>query len=287
MIEKLFPAFRSAVTLGAVLSTALVFTGCNSGEEESGSTPEPEATGEPGEAPAEAAPEAAAAPEETAPEAAAPAAVAAAPTTGLTGTIKFEGEVPAPSELSTKGDAKCAVHDNTIIFSKVQVGDGGGLANVFIKIKNPPEAEYTPPATPAVLDQVGCMYTPHVMGIQVGQDLEVRNSDATTHNVRAIARKNRPINMGQPAGSKPRVKTFKREESITIKCDIHKWMTGYVHVVSHPYWAVTDENGAFTISGLPAGEYKYEAVHESLKKLKGDVVIDANGNATLDLAYSE
>jgi plastocyanin len=269
MINKFFPAFRSAVTLGAVVSTALVITGCSGGGEEEAAAPgSPEAPADGGGTTASSG----------------AGSGATADSIGITGMAKFEGEVPEPAKINTAGDAKC---HSDITFSKIMVGEGGGLKDVFIKIKNPPEGDYAPPATPVILDQVGCMYTPHVMGIQTGQDLEVRNSDPTTHNVRAIARKNKPINMGQPAGSKPRVKTFKKEERMTIKCDIHKWMTAYVVAVSHPYFAVTDENGAFTIAGLPAGEYEYEAEHEAFKKQKGTITLDANGNGELNLTFAE
>jgi hypothetical protein len=137
------------------------------------------------------------------------------------------------------------------------------------------------------LDQIGCMYTPHILGIQVGQKLMIHNSDDTIHNVSIVARKNKARNYGQPSGSKPRAYTFKKEElKVRFKCDIHPWMNAYVFALDHPFFAVSDESGAFNISGLAAGEYNVTAWHEKFGEKTGTVTVDDNGTGKVDFTFS-
>ena len=215
---------------------------------------------------------------------AAPAASGA----GLSGKVSFSGEVPEASVISAEGDAKCAAmhKDKPLVDERVVVSADGGLANVFVYVTNPPAGSAAPEA-PAVLDQIGCAYTPHVLGLQVGQTMEIRNSDDTTHNVRGIARINKAMNYGQPAGSKARNKVFDEEElAIRMKCDIHPWMTAYVFAMDTPYFGVSDATGAFSISGLPAGEYDVTAWHEEFGEQTGKATVAEDGSGTVDFAFS-
>jgi len=214
----------------------------------------------------------------------------AASASGVSGKISFEGTPPERTVIESEGDPKCAImhKDSPLLSEKIIVDDDGGLANVFLIVENPPEGDYAAPETSVVLDQVGCVYTPHVLGVQIGQTLEIRNSDDTTHNVRAVARKNKPFNLGQPAGSRPREKTFKNaEDSIRLKCDIHRWMTAFVFSVEHPFFAVSDESGAFTIAGLPAGDYTIKAWHESLGEQTGTLTVGDDGTGEINFSFSE
>ena len=107
------------------------------------------------------------------------------------------------------------------------------------------------------MDQVGCQYVPHVMGLMVGQAFKVLNSDGILHNVHALSKVNRPFNMAMPPTRKEASETFTKEEGMfTVKCDVHPWMRSYISVSSHPFFAVTGEDGSFTIKNLPAGEYE-------------------------------
>ena len=158
---------------------------------------------------------------------------------------------------------------------------------MYLSVTNPPAGDYPTPEEPIILDQVGCMYAPHVVGIQTNQTLEVRNSDPTMHNVHRVARANGGVNNIQMAGAKPFLHKFtKVEDRMRYKCDIHPWMMSFVFVKDHPFFAVTDENGKFTIAGLPAGDYDIKAWHEHYKELEGKVTIDANGSGTLNLTYT-
>lgn len=255
-----YPTFRHAMIM-MVLAGSIALTGCSGGGDEGGN--------------------------ESAPEAAPDTAASAS---GISGKISFEGTPPERTIIEAEGDPKCALmhKDSPLLSEKIIVGDNGGLANVFLVVENPPEGEYAAPDSSVVLNQVGCVYTPHVLGIQVGQTLEIQNSDDTTHNVRAVARKNKPFNLGQPAGSKPREKSFKNaEDGIRLKCDIHRWMTAFVFSVEHPFFAVSDETGAFSIAGLPAGDYSVRAWHESLGEQTGTLTVGDDGIGEINFSFSE
>jgi plastocyanin len=146
------------------------------------------------------------------------------------------------------------------------VGPDSGLENVFVSVKSGLGARTFPaPTAPVVLDQQGCHYTPHVVGVQVGQPLEIVNSDDTLHNVHAVPQVNEEFNIGQPIkGMKNTRKFTAREVAILFKCDVHGWMNAYVGVVEHPFFAVTAGGGRFSLETLPPGTYEIEAWHEKL-----------------------
>jgi plastocyanin len=148
----------------------------------------------------------------------------------------------------------------------VSVGTAGALQNVFVYVKDGLGNRAFPvPTTPVVLDQKGCRYVPHVLGIQVGQPFEILSSDNTLHNVHAMPESNREFNKAhQLAGIKHTHVFSTREVMVPFKCDVHKWMTAYVGVLDHPFYAVTGADGAFELKGLPPGTYTIEAWHETL-----------------------
>ena len=139
------------------------------------------------------------------------------------------------------------------------------------------------------LDQRGCKYYPHVFGVMKKQDIEILNSDATLHNIHAVPKKNKEFNRGMPTkGMKIEAKFKKAEEAIVIKCDVHPWMKCYAFCMEHPYYATTDENGAFTLNAkdLPDGEYGVKLWHETLGEAKGTVTV-SGGAATFDHTWAK
>jgi hypothetical protein len=198
---------------------------------------------------------------EAAPAAAAPAAVADAAT--VSGLVKLEG-APAPaSTLQMGADPNCqSQHSSPVPQQEVLVGPAGELANVFIYVKDF-KGTVAPPSTPALLNQQGCLYIPHVSGIQVNQPLQIKNSDATLHNVHCLAKVNKEFNEGQPVQGMVATKTFSKPEvMMKFKCDVHSWMSSYMAVLPHPYFSVSGNGGNFSISNLPPGTYTVEAWHE-------------------------
>ncbi|NOX56819.1 MAG: hypothetical protein GXP27_20730 [Planctomycetes bacterium] len=134
--------------------------------------------------------------------------------------------------------------------------------------------EFPPPAEPAIIDQKGCKFEPHVLCLRVGQELRIRNSDPLIHNVHALPKRNTSFNFTQAQQGMESVRTFERPEAmIPIRCDIHPWMACYVTAVPHPFFAVTSEDGWFELSGLPPGEYIVEAIHERLGRQRHTVSV--------------
>jgi hypothetical protein len=143
------------------------------------------------------------------------------------------------------------------------------------------------PDQPAVLDQDGCVYKPHVLGMRAGQNLKLVTSDKTSHNIHPLPRINKEWNVSQPPGGDAIIQTFARpEETIPVKCNQHAWMRAYIHVLDHPYFAVTGEDGSFTLVNLPPGQYEIEALHEEYGATTQTVTVAAKGSATADFTYN-
>jgi len=182
----------------------------------------------------------------------------------ITGKITFEGTPPPSAAISTASDPACG---SAALASETIVVDNGGLQNVFVYIKEPLGAQYAfdTPTEPVKLDQKGCRYVPHVVGVRTGQPLEIMNSDSTLHNVHGMPEANREFNRGQPLPGVKDVATFTTPEVlIRFKCDVHPWMHAYVGVVDHPFFAVSGSGGKFDLKAIPPGTYTIEAVHEKL-----------------------
>lgn len=180
----------------------------------------------------------------------------------ITGKVTLEGEPKA--EIPIRLDVLCGkLHDESISTRHYVVGKDRGLANVLVYIKSGLEGKkYEPPAEKPLLDQVGCEYQPYVMGVMAGQEFLVRNSDPLMHNVHATPTKNKGFNFAQVLKGQTNGKMFTEPEvMVRFKCDVHPWMFAYVGVLDHPYFAVTDKDGNFTLKDVPAGKYTLEAYH--------------------------
>ena len=214
--------------------------------------------------------------------------VDAATAGSIQGMVTFSG-VPATGEvIDLAGEDECAAgHTTPPMMGMAMVGPDGGLGEVFVYVKSGlADMEY--PAEPAeVLDQIGCVYTPHVLAVSAGQDLTIRNSDDVLHNVNATAEENRGFNRGQPRSGMEFTTTFDLPEvMIPVRCDVHGWMSAYVGVTDHPYHAVTDESGSFTIERLPAGEYELEAWSELYGTATQMVTVPASGEVSVTFDFT-
>jgi len=162
-------------------------------------------------------------------------------------------------------DPTCAsLHSEPVFAETVIANSNGTLKNVFVYVKEGLEGKTFPaPTTPVTIDQKGCQYHPHVFGIQVGQPLEIINSDSTLHNVHSLANQSKQFNLGMPIQGMKLAKKFENPEvMVKFKCDVHPWMNAHIGVLTHPYYGVSGDEGTFEIKDLPAGTYTIEAWHE-------------------------
>jgi plastocyanin len=228
-------------------------------------------------------------PPQQAETAAAPAAQAAPAGSGtITGTVSFTGTAPANPAIDMASEAACVgKHPGGATDPQIVVTDGK-LANVFVYVKSglPAGASYPAPTTPVVLDQDGCLYRPRVFGVMVGQDIEIRNSDSVSHNIKAVPTANRGFNISQPRQGMSTTRRFDAPEvMVPLECNVHGWMNAFAGVMSHPHFAVSGDAGTFSISGLPAGTYEIEAWHEKLGTRTMTVTVAEGGTATADFAF--
>lgn len=205
----------------------------------------------------------------------------------VSGKVTLEGEAPKRKKLRMDADPVCAAsHDSPVLAEEVVVGDGGGLQNVFVFVKDGVSGDFPAPSDPVVLDQNGCQYKPHVVGVQVGQPLQILNSDKTLHNVHGMPKTNAGFNFAMPKFVKKKDHQFDSVETMVgVKCDVHPWMSSYIGVVPHPFFAVTGPDGTFEIDGLPPGEYTIEAWQEKLGTQEAKVTVAADGTSTVDFTF--
>ena len=202
---------------------------------------------------------------------AAPAAPAVDPATAATvaGKITLDGALPANQPIRMNADPACvAANKGQTPTQETFVGEGGSLGNVFVYVSDI-KGSFPAPTTAIVLDQKGCRYVPHVFGVQVGQPIEILNSDPTLHNIHATPKANTEFNTAQPIQGMKTTHTFTAVEPdvvIPFKCDVHGWMNASVGVLEHPFFAVTKPDGSFSIANLPPGSYTLTAWHERLGK---------------------
>ena len=193
----------------------------------------------------------------------------------ITGTITFEGKAPKMKPLKVDADPIC-VANNEIAPKKewLILDENKGVKNVLVFITEGLNIDYSPPEEPMVIDQKGCIYSPHVVGIMAGQQLDILNNDGTLHNIHALPKVNKEFNKAQPRSKKKlSVKFEKPEAPFKVKCDVHPWMGAYIGVFDHPCFAVSGDDGTYIISDLKPGEYVIEAWHEKLGSQTENVTV--------------
>ncbi|MFZ0772635.1 MAG: carboxypeptidase regulatory-like domain-containing protein [Candidatus Sulfotelmatobacter sp.] len=215
----------------------------------------------------------------------APAATPIDPATVATvnGTVKFDGTAPKPSKIDMSQDPACKGANE----AENIVVDNGGLANVFVYVKDGLGSRtFDVPASAVVLNQQGCKYHPHVLGVMAGQTVQIKNDDMTTHNIHPTPKDNREWNESQPPSSPAIDKNFAREEiMLPVKCNQHPWMKMYINVVKSPFYAVTDKSGKYEIKGLPPGDYTIAFVQEKLGEQDQKVTVGAKETKTVDQSF--
>ena len=227
-----------------------------------------------------------------APPPTAPAGALVDPATAGTVTtiVKFEGQPPAPEMITLTGDPKCVSENGgpQRADERIVVGDNQSLQNVFVYVKDGLGSFGFPiPSEPVVLDQDKCRYTPRVLGVRVGQTLQVHNGDPLLHNVRSNGVINQAFNNSTPLEGVSFNHTFAtREVMVPFKCDVHGWMSAYVGVLDHPYFGTTAQDGRVTLGNLPPGTYTIEAWHETLGTRTLQVTIAAKESKDVSFSFA-
>ena len=203
----------------------------------------------------------------------------------VSGTVKLDGAAPKPGKIDMSQDAACK-GTNT---AETIVADGGDLANVFVYVKDGLGTRtFDVPKDSVTIDQKGCQYHPHVIGVMAGQNVEIKNDDPTTHNIHPTPKDNREWNESQPPQAAPIQKNFAREEiMLPVKCNQHPWMKMYINVVKSPFYAVTGADGKYEIKGLPPGDYTLGFVHEKLGEQTQKVTVAAKDSKTVDQTFKQ
>ena len=205
----------------------------------------------------------------------------------ISGKIMLDGDAPPADTIQMAADPNCArMHDGAVMTEFVITDMEGGLQNAFVYIKGGLEGMRFPASSePVTLNQQGCLYVPHVLGLQVGQPLNILNSDSTLHNIHASPSANREFNIGQPVANMSTTRTFDSVEvMVPFKCDVHRWMNSYAGVLDHPYFSVSSMDGSFTIGNVPPGDYTVGVWHERLGEM--DMMVTVGESATADATFT-
>lgn len=208
----------------------------------------------------------------------------------VTGTVTFAGKAPTLKPLAMEADPACAKkHSGPVPAEMLVLGSGNTMGNVILWVSKglPAGKTYPVPKTPVTLDQNGCVYVPHAMGIMIGQAYRILNSDGILHNIHTLPKINRSFNRAMPATLKEASTTFDKPEPIfQIKCDVHPWMSAYIGVFEHPFFATTSADGKFTIAGLDAGTYEITAWHERLGTQTASITVSGSDTKTQDFKFA-
>jgi plastocyanin len=206
----------------------------------------------------------------------------------IKGTVTFQGTPPTPQKIEVTKDTNVCGAEGAKVSEALVVGPGGGIANVVVRLAGITKgAALASPAAKPTLDQKVCQFRPHVVMLPAGSALSVINSDGILHNVHTYGEANPPINKAQPGFKKQIELQFDKPEfPIRVECDAHPWMKGWIVVQDHPYYAVTDQSGGFTLSNVPPGDYDLEAWQETLGRKTAKVSVPADGTANVAIVFA-
>ena len=202
----------------------------------------------------------------------------------ISGSITFAGDAPEAVPIEATKDAKVCAKTQKYDESLV-VGGNKGIKNVVVSISNISGGKGFGEVMP--LDQKECVYTPHIVLTPAGSELEILNNDGILHNIHTYSEANPAFNQAQPKFKKKLKKKFDQPEYVKVTCDAHSWMSGWIVVMDHPYYAVTDGEGKFSLGDVPAGEYEVKIWHETLGETMQKVTVEAGSDASLAVELSQ
>jgi hypothetical protein len=203
----------------------------------------------------------------------------------VSGKTTYEGTPAKPKPIDMSKEPSCAKqHTAPVTTETVVTGPGNTLKNVVVYVSAgvPDDA---PPTQPATIDQKGCQYIPHVVAMQVNQELKVVNDDQTSHNIHPLAKVNHEWNKSQPPGAPPIIEKFDKPEFIPVKCNIHPWMHSSFAVLKNSHYSVSGDDGDFKLPNLPPGKYTITAWHEAYGEQTQDVTISGSETKTVNFVF--
>ncbi len=205
---------------------------------------------------------------------------------GISGRVSFTGVAARPEAIDMSKQPECLkLHSRPLMSEKVVTGPGNSLQNVVVYISGGEANIAASEARPARFDQQGCRYSTHVLALQVGQEVSISNSDPFNHNIHPMPKNNREWNKIQLPGTPPFSYSYEHEEFIPVKCNIHAWMNAYFVVLKTSHFAVTGNDGKFTLPALPPGNYTVTAWHETYGTQSREITVGEGQHANLDFVF--
>jgi plastocyanin len=205
----------------------------------------------------------------------------------ISGKVTLMGTPAKPQVINMSQDSECVkLNPKQRMTEDTVVGPGNTLKNVVVFISAGAPATSSPPTAHATLNQQDCHYTTRVLALQVGEEVKITNSDPLTHNIHPMPVTNREWNKVQIKGSPPLTSSFDKPEFIPVKCNLHHWMRAYFAVMGTSYFAVTGEDGSFTLPELPPGKYTLTAWHETYGTRNQEITVAAGQHMTVDFVYN-
>ncbi len=208
----------------------------------------------------------------------------------LTGRVKMKGEIPKRRKIQTNADPKCAaMHPGDLMSDDYVIDPAGNVQYAIIYVKEGlGDQKFTPPKSSVYVEQKGCRFEPHALGVMVGQELTFRNMDPELmHIVHVTPKSNKEFGFSQVKRGEERPKIFTAKETIRLFCDVHPWMEAWIMVLDHPLHATSGADGKFKLKGLPPGKYTIEAWHEKFKPVTQEIEVKAKESKTLDFTFTE
>jgi plastocyanin len=208
----------------------------------------------------------------------------------IKGSVKFKGVIPKRRKITTDAEPKCsALHaSDPLLADDVVMDAAGNLQWALITVKEGlGDRKFDPPKTPALIEQKGCRFEPHVFGVMAGQDVLIRNHDDLVHIIHVKPKDNREFGFSQAKVGEERTKVFTSKETIRVFCDVHPWMTAWAVVLDHPYYGVTGADGKYAIKNLPAGKYTLELWHEKFKPVTQEVEVKEKETKTVSFEITD
>ena len=202
----------------------------------------------------------------------------------ISGVVNFKGMAPKAKKLRITKDKK--VCDKSLKTDSSLIVSGGKVVNAVVSITDITKGKEMK-AMKVTFNQNGCEYKPHVLAFPAGSTVEILNPDKILHNIHTYSKVNKPFNRAQPKFKKKLKVKISKPEAVSVKCDVHSWMSGWFFVAGNPYYSVTKDDGAFKLTNVPPGTYNVEVWHETLGKKSQKVTVAANQDAKVNFELAK